>query len=67
MIGIALVTAKVDLPDGIYSGTWSAYTIVIAGHPGVHLETVEGMRSIGGVAVTIKVTAGRPTAEENAS
>lgn len=67
MIGVALVTAKVDLPDGTYAGTWSGYKILIAGHPGVHLETVEGMRSIGGVPVTVVVKDGRATAEERAS
>lgn len=61
---IALVADKIDLPDGTYAGMWSAYAVRIDGHPGVHLETVEGVRSLDGTPVTVTVRDGRATVTE---
>lgn len=50
-MSVALEFYKIDLPDGEYAGRWSAYTIQIDGRPGVHLETIDGVRSFDGVSV----------------
>lgn len=64
---VALTSDRVDLADGTYAGTWSAYSISIIGHPGVHLATVDGVRSLDGQPVSIVVRAGRATVTEVSS
>jgi len=65
-VTIALASDHVDLPDGTYRGTWSAYTISIANHPGIHLETVDGNRSLSGQTVSVVVSGGRAVVWEGA-
>lgn len=58
---IKLKNDKVDLPNGTYRGSWSAYTIYIASHER-ELTTEDGCRSLDGIPVTVEVIDGRAVA-----
>lgn len=68
---VALESSATTLPDGTYTGLWSAYTVHIPaldhhreGQLRAELTTVDGCRSLDGVPVTVTVASGQAVVEE---
>lgn len=60
-MNIELEDNTIDLPDGVYTGLWSAYSIRIKG-TNAALATVDGCRSITGFPVIVRVADHKATA-----
>lgn len=60
---VILLDDTCNMPDGTYTGLWSAYSIDVPMGP-VTLQTAAGCRSLDGMPVTVTVQNGRAVVTE---